>query len=75
MAKKKVKRKNPILKQRYEEGYNQGLIVGEKLGREFGRKQAILFFKNKFEGLYDVPGIGEKTLNKIKEQLGRQYFE
>ncbi len=52
--------------QKWNEGYKQG--------KEDGVKQALDFFIDKFEGLEDVPGIGDKTMEKIKNQLGHKYF-
>jgi len=40
-----------------------------------GIAQAVDFFIDRFNGLENVPGIGEKTLEKIKKQLGEQYFK
>lgn len=65
MAKKK-KNRNPLLQQKWMEGYQQGKIDGIA--------QAVNFFTAKFEGLEDVPGIGEKTMQKIVNQLGHKYF-
>lgn len=70
MSKKKKRRKrnrNPLLAQKWDEGYQQG--------KKDGVEQAVQFFRSKFEGLEDVPGIGDKTLEKVKIQLGRKYFE
>lgn len=64
MARKK--NKNPLLQQKWIEGYQQGKIDGIA--------QAVSFFAEKFKGLEDVPGIGEKTINKIAKQLGDKYF-
>lgn len=59
--------KNPVLQKKFEEGY--------KLGVQHGIERSTAFFKARFEGLEEVPGIGEKTLAKIKKQLGEQYFK
>jgi len=59
--------RNPVLQKKFDEGY--------KLGLEHGVQKATLFFKEKFEGLENVEGIGKKTMNKIKKQLGEKYFE
>ncbi len=63
-------KKNPILQKKFDEGYAKGFMKGA----EYGRDQAINFFSDKFEGLENVPGIGDKTLKKIRHQLGDQYF-
>lgn len=59
--------KNPVLQKKFEEGY--------KLGVQHGIERSTAFFKSKFDGFEEVPGIGEKTLTKIKKQLGEQYFK
>ncbi|MEW8985944.1 MAG: hypothetical protein AB2401_02865 [Bacillus sp. (in: firmicutes)] len=59
--------KNPILQKKYDEGYEKGL--------KQGIKQSVDFFTEKFKGLEDVPGIGEKTIDKIRKQLGHEYFQ
>lgn len=69
-AKKRKKKQNPLLKARYDEGFNKGFEAGKKQGVQ----QAVSFFRFKFEGLEDVKGIGQVTMNKIKEQLGKKYF-
>lgn len=61
-----AKKKNPLLQQKWMEGYEQG--------KKDGIAQAVNFFASKFAGLEDVPGIGEKTMRKIVEQLGDKYF-
>lgn len=63
--------KNPILQKKFDEGYT----IGFQEGAEFGRSQAINFFVDKFDGLENAPGVGEKTLRKIKNQLGSHYFK
>jgi len=63
--------KNPVFKKKYEEGYNDGF----QNGAEFGRIQAIKFFAAKLSKLKDAPGIGNKTFQKVKKQLGEQYFD
>ncbi|GGB41522.1 hypothetical protein GCM10011409_18800 [Lentibacillus populi] len=62
--------KNPVLKKKFEEGYRLGFDKGTKHGIE----QAVNFFAVKFEGLEKVPGIGKKTMEKIRQQLGEHYF-
>lgn len=59
--------KNPLLQKKYIEGYQQG--------KKDGIAQAVNFFADKLSGLENVPGIGEKTMLKIVEQLGDKYFE
>lgn len=67
MAKRKGRKKNPLLERKWQEGYDQGV-------RE-GIARSVSFFAEKFEGLADIPGIGEKTMKKIKSQLGDGYFD
>lgn len=57
------KKPNPVLQKKYEQGLKDGIA------------QAVDFFIDRFNGLENVPGIGEKTLEKIKKQLGEQYFK
>ncbi len=64
-------KKNPVLQKKFDEGYE----VGFKNGAEYGQRAAVDFFANKFEGLEKVPGIGKKTLSKLRKHLGEQYFE
>ncbi|HLR69455.1 MAG TPA: hypothetical protein VK105_20400 [Virgibacillus sp.] len=61
------RKRNPVLEKKFNEGYAKGL--------EHGIQKGVLFFKHKFDGLKEVEGIGEKTLEKIKSQLGYEYFE
>lgn len=61
-----MKKKNPVLQKKFDEGFEKGVMAG--------REQAISFFIDRFKELNDVPGIGEKTLIKIQEQLGEKYF-
>ena len=68
MSKKKRKRnRNPLLQQKFDEGY--------ALGLQHGIENATLFFEEKFEGLHEVDGIGEKTIEKFIKHFGEKYFE
>lgn len=72
MSKKgKKRKKNPVLEQKFNEGY----VEGFKQGEEFGIQKSIAFFQSKFAGLEDVKGIGPVTMKKIKEHLGPKYFK
>lgn len=51
------------LKKAYKKGFNDGI------------EHAIEFFKRKFDGIYEVPGIGEKTVEKIVKHFGEEFFE
>lgn len=64
---KRKRNRNPLLKKKFDEGY--------ALGKQHGIQQAVDFFKDKFDGLENVEGIGEVTMNKIKLQLGEKYFK
>ena len=66
-----AKKKNPVLQKKYDEGY----VDGFNAGAEFGRKTAIQFFAKRFKQLEQTKGIGQATLDKIKQALGRQYFK
>lgn len=68
MAKKSKRKrpKNPLLQQKFDEGY--------ALGVQHGIQKAVDFFIMKFEGLENVEGIGPVTMQKIKKQLGEKYF-
>ena len=61
-----ARKPNPVLQKKWNEGYMQG--------KKDGIAQAVNFFAEKLEGLQDVPGIGEKTMRKIVDKLGHQYF-
>ncbi|MGM7635662.1 hypothetical protein [Bacillus sp. Hm123] len=63
----KFRFKNPAFQKAFEEGF--------ALGREHGINKATNFFKYKFSNLSNTPGIGPKTLEKIKSSLGKEYFE
>ena len=63
---KQKRAKNPLLQQKYNEGYIDGVSAGIA--------KATAFFADRFKGLDDVEGIGPKTLDKIKKQLGEEYF-
>lgn len=66
MTRKRKRNKNPLLEKKWMEGYERG--------KQDGISQAVNFFTAKFNGLEDVPGIGKKTMDKIKSQLGDEYF-
>ena len=65
--KKRKRNRNPLLQKKFDEGY--------ALGMEHGIQKSVDFFTEKFKGLHEVEGIGEKTMKKIIDQLGHQYFE
>ncbi|MER2154750.1 MAG: hypothetical protein ABS917_11195 [Solibacillus sp.] len=59
--------KNPLLQKKFEEG--------RAIGRKEGIAQSTAFFVEKFKALEQMPGVGPKTLEKVKEALGKQYFK
>lgn len=66
---------NPVLKKKYEEGYQKGFERGTKLGFEQGKYSACMYFAERFDGLDKVPGIGPKSMKKIVEHFGSEYFQ
>ena len=62
-----ARKPNPVLQKKYLEGYQQG--------KKDGIAQAVNFFADKLESLRHTPGIGPKTLGKIVDALGHQYFD
>ncbi len=69
-----MKKKNPVIEKARKDGYESGVKVGIQLGERNGIQKAIDFFIEKFHGLENVEGIGPKTLEKIRKQLGEEYF-
>lgn len=67
MGKKKKRKKNPVLEKKYNEGFVDGMAAGIS--------KSTQFFVEKFKGLEEVEGIGPKTFDKIKRQLGEKYFK
>lgn len=65
-----AKKKNPVIVKAREAGFKDGYT----LGTQHGKDSACLFFADKFDGLDQVPGIGPKTLEKVVEHFGREYF-
>ncbi|KZR58337.1 hypothetical protein [Pseudobacillus badius] len=67
MRANKLRFKNPAFQKAFEEGF--------ALGRDQGIKKATSFFQYKLNSLAETEGIGPKTLGKIKEALGKEYFD
>lgn len=67
--------KNPVLKQKYKEGYQKGFERGSKLGFEQGKYSACMYFAERFDGLENVSGIGPKTMEIIVNHFGAEYFK
>lgn len=57
------KTKNPVLKKYYRAGVEEGI---DKHTR---------FFLDKIEKFSEMDGIGEVTLDKLKQAIGSQYFK
>ncbi len=70
-----MKKVNPVIQKVREESYQQGFLNGQKLGFEHGKNTATMYFASRFDGLDQVPGIGEKTIEKIVRHFGAEYFE
>lgn len=66
-----MRKKNPVLEKKRQEGYEAGF----KVGIEHGRHAACVFFAEQFEGLEKVKGIGPKTMETIVKHFGREYFQ
>lgn len=58
--------KNPILQQKYNEGYQTGYINGA----EYGKRVGIQAMVKRIESLRDTKGIGDKTYKKIIDVIG-----
>jgi len=57
--------KNPVLQKKFDEGYEKGFMDGSKL-----KENLITDSLNEFiDQLMFVPGIGLKTIEKIKKHL------
>jgi len=64
---KKKRNRNPLLQKKYDEGYKQGVIDGSK--------NTIDYFSKKLEQLEKQKGIGPKTMQRIIDALGADYFK
>lgn len=60
-----MKKRNPVIDQAEQRGYEKGLVIG----REAGRAQAINFIVDWFDNLDSIPGIGPKTAEKIRTEF------
>jgi hypothetical protein len=67
----RLQKKNPVLEQKYREGYERGMENGIELGKE----SAIYYFASRFDNLDKVKGIGPKTIKLVVEHCGEQYFK
>ncbi|MEK4148944.1 hypothetical protein NST02_17935 [Robertmurraya sp. FSL W8-0741] len=70
-----MSKKNPLLKKKFDEGYQAGFLTGTKNGYEQGKYSATMYFASRFEGLQDVKGIGPKTMEIIVNHFGAEYFK
>lgn len=68
-------KKNPVIQKAREEGYNNGFKIGFDQGVNQGQQSATYILATKIDGLSKVPGIGPKTLEKIINHFGREYFQ
>lgn len=59
-----MKKKNPILQKKYDEGYKdgfeQGVFFGKEMVKEIGKR---------VESIKEIKGIGEKTYMKIRNVI------
>ncbi|ENH96707.1 hypothetical protein J416_09424 [Gracilibacillus halophilus YIM-C55.5] len=62
-----TKKKNPVLEKKWHEGF--------EAGRKQGIQDSINYFTKRLMDLEQVPGIGKKTMQKIVDQLGEEYFQ
>jgi flagellar biosynthesis/type III secretory pathway protein FliH len=65
---------NPVIEKARKEAYEAGFKNGLAAGEVSGINKAIGFFMDKLDGLETVKGIGPKAIDKIKKQIGEQYF-
>jgi|GEM_PF-2872443 len=64
-------KKNPVLEKVRREAYQEGF----RDGLEHGKYAAVCFFAERFERLEKTKGIGAKTMQRIVEAIGVEYFE
>jgi len=64
---KKKRNRNPLLQKKYAEGYKQGVIDGSK--------NTIDYFSKRLEKLEKQKGVGPKTMQRIIDALGADYFK
>lgn len=69
------KKPNPVIEKARKSGYEEGFKKGTQLGFEQGKYSACMFIAQKMEGLEKVKGIGPKTIQLLKDHMGREYFE
>ena len=69
-----MKKKNPVIEKAKQEAFNEGFLKGSKTGFEHGKYSACMYFADKFDGLYNVPGIGPKTAEKVISHFGEEFF-
>lgn len=62
-----MRNRNPLLKKKFAEGYERGV--------EQGVKESVKFVSDRFSTLHEVEGIGIKTIDRIKEHFGREFFK
>lgn len=62
---RKKRNGNPLLQKKYEEGFVDGM--------EHGVRTAIDRYSQDLEALSDVKGVGEKTMERIREHFAKFY--
>ena len=67
MSAKRKRKRNPLLAKKYDEGFEDGVRSGVSL--------SVKFFKDKLNELENTKGIGAKTMQAIKDNLGHEYFD
>lgn len=70
-----MKKRNPVIQKAYEQGRTEGFALGEDMGELKGIAKTTSFFRVKFLELEKTPGIGPKTLDRIRKAIGEKYFE
>lgn len=60
-----MRKRNPIIDQAEQRGFEKGVAAG--------RDQTINFIVEWFSKLEDVPGIGPKTAERIRNEFLRKY--
>lgn len=66
--------RNPAIKKAYEDGLKNGYELGLKHGENKGIRKTVNYIAEKFAELPDIPGLGSKTLEKIRKQFGEEFF-
>lgn len=74
-----MKKENPVLKKKYEEGhlagFNAGTQAGHKKGYSLGKKAGAALLAVKMERIERIPGIGPKRIKQIFDALGPEFSD